>query len=63
MYIECESYTKFEGGLCYKCYKKDDKSNQKNIGTDEEKKKGNKDNPWVNNLIKGQIVKTCTCLS
>lgn len=51
----CGEYTKFEGGLCTKCYYKDkEKGGQSNDETTKEIKK----NDWVFNLIKGRIAET-----
>ena len=65
--IQCKAYTKFENGLCYKCYKK--KNNPTDIienYVEEEiiveepvkKKKKKKDNPWITGVIKGRIAET-----
>jgi hypothetical protein len=50
---KCGAYTKFEGGLCYKCYKEEN-------GDKEVKKtdKPTKEQKWVYNLIKGRIAET-----
>lgn len=58
--IICGKPTKFEGGLCYKCYKKENKS--KDV-VEEEKPKSkvngvSKENPWVSGVIKGRIAET-----
>jgi NMD protein affecting ribosome stability and mRNA decay len=55
----CGDYTKFEGGLCYKCYKEsgDINKGQANVkDTLEAKKEGGND--WVHNVIKGRIAET-----
>lgn len=65
--IVCGDYTKFNGGLCYACYKKDGKSNKEAVSVKEpEKKEKNKskinaiskDNPWISGVIKGRIAET-----
>ena len=40
--ITCGEYTKFNGGLCFSCYKNDDKSNDVLVLEKEIKKKENK---------------------
>jgi hypothetical protein len=45
---KCGDFTKYNGGLCYKCYKED------NVSDTLEKE----DNSWVYNLIKGRIAET-----
>lgn len=63
----CGEYTKFDGGLCYSCYKKDE--NSKNVPIVEitfKKKEENKlesnktpeENPWISGVIKGRIAET-----
>lgn len=47
---KCGEYTKFEGGLCIKCYREDQNNNDD--GDDK------KENTWVFNLIKGRIAET-----
>jgi len=63
----CGEYTKFNGGLCYKCYKKDGNSNDVAIAQKEPKKKEEKttesktvtrENPWISGVIKGRIAET-----
>lgn len=66
--IECKAYTKFEKGLCYKCYKSENNSNdsiESNVeqqttvaGPIKKKKKKKKDNPWITGVIKGRIAET-----
>lgn len=51
--IQCTSYTKFDGGLCYECYQKKDTSVAMEI-----KEQDPKPNNWVFNLIKGRIAET-----
>jgi hypothetical protein len=52
---KCGAYTKFEGGLCLKCYKED-----KNMETDQEELPGLTDKDWTYryNMIKGRIAET-----
>ena len=54
----CGDYTKFEGGLCYKCYgeKKEPKGRNEEPGSNTAKEKVN--NRWVDNVIKGRIAET-----
>jgi len=63
--INCGEYTKFNGGLCYSCYKKDkstDNSNAKNKSKqiDKTQNKGltEKDRNYRYNMIKGRIAET-----
>ncbi len=66
--IQCKAYTKFENGLCHKCYKKEDHSKEileNNIEEDiavkelvKTKKKKKKENPWITGVIKGRIAET-----
>ena len=53
--IKCGSYTKFNGGLCISCYKKD---NKEEIAVAEQA--GLKDKEWTYhyNMIKGRIAET-----
>lgn len=53
--IKCGSYTKFNGGLCLSCYKKDNKDD---IIVEEQA--GLKDREWTYhyNMIKGRIAET-----
>jgi hypothetical protein len=61
--IQCGDFTKFNGGLCFKCYKSKEGNE---VAVLEEKepapiaKVGNpaKENNWVFNLIKGRIAET-----
>ncbi|MGW1456606.1 hypothetical protein ACWBC2_16595 [Salegentibacter agarivorans] len=59
--IQCGSYTKFNGGLCYGCYKSDD-SNEVAVLEEEpqETKTGlsDKDRNYRYNMIKGRIAET-----
>ncbi|SKB39399.1 hypothetical protein SAMN05660776_0924 [Salegentibacter holothuriorum] len=59
--IQCGSYTKFNGGLCYGCYKSDD-SNEVAVLEEEpqETKIGlsDKDRNYRYNMIKGRIAET-----
>lgn len=64
--INCGSYTKFNGGLCLKCYRNKENGKTETIveevtelkekKTNKEKKK--KENPWVSGVIKGRIAET-----
>ncbi|MDO6803992.1 hypothetical protein Q4595_16215 [Wenyingzhuangia sp. 1_MG-2023] len=60
--ITCGEYTKFNGGLCFSCYKKDGESKEISIIKEESKKKEKKskpeDNPWISGVIKGRIAET-----
>lgn len=65
--IECGAYTKFNGGLCVKCFKKDNNSKVVLVAEkepediDEENKKSKaipKENPWISGVIKGRIAET-----
>lgn len=69
--INCGEYTKFNGGLCYSCYKKDGKSKDVTVDVQEKPKKAEVketkkeaksksgiSNSWVYNLIKGRIAET-----
>jgi hypothetical protein len=52
----CGAYTKFNGGLCEKCYRENGKSATSvthDANTDKQS-----DNSWVYNLIKGRIAET-----
>jgi hypothetical protein len=53
--IKCGSYTKFNGGLCLSCYKKDNKADVL-----VEEQSGLKDKEWTYhyNMIKGRIAET-----
>ena len=58
--IECGSYTKFNGGLCYKCYK-DQNSNEtivEEIDEDESKGLSDRDFNYRYGMIKGRIAET-----
>jgi len=67
--VECTNYgdyTKFEGGLCYSCYKTDELSNDVGVLEKAPKKKKKKidsnkvieENPWISGVIKGRIAET-----
>ena len=67
--INCSEYTKFNGGLCYKCYKKEGKITQVDTAEedflDEEFEEifeavGLSDKEWNRryNMIKGRIAET-----
>jgi hypothetical protein len=48
---KCGAYTKYEGGLCYSCYKGD-------TGELVKESKPNNNKYWVDNVIKGRIAET-----
>jgi len=56
--IQCGSYTKFENGLCYECYKKKNKIEYEEL--DEFDEIGMSDTEWERryNMIKGRIAET-----
>ncbi|MEX2597383.1 MAG: hypothetical protein WEC59_10685 [Salibacteraceae bacterium] len=61
--INCGEYTKFNGGLCYSCYKKEGKSNKVAVAEKETDNKGvarseKNENPWISGVIKGRIAET-----
>lgn len=62
--IKCGEYTKYKGGLCYKCFKKEEspKDDSETVEKTKNKKgasvKENLNNSWVYNLIKGRIAET-----
>lgn len=65
--IQCKAYTKFENGLCYKCFKKEDNPAEKIENYVEEvivveepvkKKEKKKENSWITGVIKGRIAET-----
>jgi hypothetical protein len=60
--ITCGEYTKFNGGLCYSCFKKNGKSKDVMVAEKEPKKKTSepksKENPWISGVIKGRIAET-----
>lgn len=65
--ITCGEYTKFNGGLCFSCYKKEGKSKDKIASEKETEKKElktkkteskQKENPWISGVIKGRIAET-----
>lgn len=65
--INCGAFTKFEKGLCYKCYKKDNSTTVDTAIKEVEiepivKKDVNegqkKENPWISGVIKGRIAET-----
>ncbi len=57
--IECGSYTKFNGGLCYTCYKSEN-SNEVEVLEPEKENLGftDKDRMYRYNMIKGRIGET-----
>jgi hypothetical protein len=65
--INCGEYTKFNGGHCFSCYKKNGESKDVIVAKKEPKKKEKKekkiaskaeDNPWISGVIKGRIAET-----
>lgn len=64
--IQCGAFTKYNGGLCFKCYKKKGegdvvvKEKPAQAEEKEEKKvaKPKKENPWISGVIKGRIAET-----
>ena len=65
--INCGEYTKFNGGHCYACYKKDGKEKDQGVEVKKIKKEvkktktstiEKKDNPWISGVIKGRIAET-----
>jgi hypothetical protein len=65
--ISCGEYTKFNGGHCFSCYKKNGESKDVIVAKKEPKKKEKKekkivskpkDNPWISGVIKGRIAET-----
>lgn len=64
--IQCGEYTKFNGGLCYKCYKKDDNKKEVEVAEleseefDEVIQEGltDKERIYRYNMIKGRIAET-----
>jgi hypothetical protein len=63
---KCGEYTKFEGGLCFDCYKSANPANDNKIETEHKSSettvidynKKNTDNPWISGVIKGRIAET-----
>jgi hypothetical protein len=58
--VECGSYTKFQGGLCYSCYKMDNTDNTSNEQHLEKEKQGlnYRDYNYRYGMIKGRIAET-----
>lgn len=64
--IKCGEYTKFDGGLCYSCYKQNAKSTDvvdhaetvKEEISIKKPKTETKENPWISGVIKGRIAET-----
>lgn len=67
--IDCGAYTKFNGGRCIKCYKKNGVAKEttaketvpfaKEVKSKKEKKATKKsENPWISGVIKGRIAET-----
>ncbi|RXG29887.1 hypothetical protein [Leeuwenhoekiella marinoflava] len=55
--IICKAETKFEGGLCYPCYKKD-KSKEKEVVLPEASGLSHQERNYRYNMIKGRIAET-----
>lgn len=53
--ITCGAYTKFNGGLCLDCYKKD---KQKEVAVEEPNGLTDRDWNYRYNMIKGRIAET-----
>lgn len=65
--VTCGGYTKFNGGLCYSCFKKGGETDEiliaekdSKIKTKKTKKDKSKENPWISGVIKGRIAETIT---
>lgn len=58
--IECGSYTKFNGGLCYKCYKEQNSNGRSvdDVIEDESKGLSDRDFNYRYSMIKGRIAET-----
>lgn len=65
--INCGEFTKFDGGLCYSCFKKEGKSSEVDLAEKKLEKKSlkkpnfkneKKENPWISGVIKGRIAET-----
>ena len=70
--VNCSEYTKFNGGLCFSCYKKEGKTKVTKVEEKEPKEKKSKEkevklkgkktktkeNPWISGVIKGRIAET-----
>jgi len=63
--INCGEYTKFKGGLCFSCYKKNGTSKEVLVEEKTPKKEKikkpktkSKENPWISGVIKGRIAET-----
>ena len=66
--IDCGAYTKFNGGRCLPCYKKENVTNdskakdikpvKKESKLKNAKEKKRTDNPWISGVIKGRIAET-----
>lgn len=56
----CGAYTKYNGGLCYECYQKQESTSEKLEQAKEEKLNGlsDKDRNYRYNMIKGRIAET-----
>jgi hypothetical protein len=54
---KCGSYTKFNGGLCLSCYKKE---NSSDVLVDDKSGLTDKDSSYRYNMIKGRIAETLT---
>ena len=58
--IKCKAYTKFNGGLCLKCYNEKNRSNNATSNSDDEEIEGlsDKDRNFRYGMIKGRIAET-----
>lgn len=56
----CGAYTKYDGGLCIKCFKNNNDSNNSEsiLKSISERKKATLNKDWVQSLIKGRIAET-----
>ena len=56
--INCGDYTKFNGGLCYKCYKKENSSKEEKVVDEISVGLSEKDKSYRYGMIKGRIAET-----
>lgn len=65
--IKCGEYTKYNGNLCFKCYKDKQTSEEKAIPEEQvetssdaaaKTKETSDENPWISGVIKGRIAET-----